>query len=137
MDIFLTREVRGILEEEAPILDAIRNSESTSSTTVLWGPTYFDQRDLVQKTIMQNANDRYILVNRWAYGYRLDPQNPTQITWLDVDDSRLKLGYVLEGTPNQTTFQVLCKYTVDDVDYLPVGCTCFSQDEYVESVRLS
>jgi hypothetical protein len=137
MDTFLTRPTRSLLEEEQPVYQAIMNDQNKSVTNTYWGPSFFNQMDMDQSTITQNASDRYILQARWAYAYRLDLQNPTNLTWLDVDDIGLKLVNILSGTPaERTDMQVKAIYTVDGVDYLPVGCTSFSQEEYVEPIRL-
>jgi hypothetical protein len=130
------RPVRLLTDEEGAIYDQILNDQNMSETMTYWGPTFFNMMDCLQQTIRQNSLDRYIEFARWVYGYRLDPQHPTQITWVDVDHPDLKFVNILSGTANERfDMQVKALWTVNGVDYLPVGGTQYSQDQYIESIR--
>jgi len=133
-DIYMVSEGRRLSPEEFEIMELVMNDPNKSMTTVTWGPNFFDNSDLDYKTIYQNDKDRYIKITNYCYGYRLNSEVPTEITWYSVLDTSLTLAYILEGTEAQRQIQVPAKLTINGVDYLPVGCSSYDYSEYIQSI---
>ena len=133
------RVERQLTEIEIPIMDQILNNPNKSMTTIQWGPSYFDTyNDL--KIVYQDNLDRYIHEFNYVYSFRFNPEVPEDLTWINVNDSRLTLGKVLEGTEAEKQMQILCKWVGDGtlgelgVTYLPVGMSSYNANKYIESV---